>query len=74
MTIDNEDLAILGPGYALYFEFKKQLLIAVAILGLIIGVVTLYPVIRAYLKYKDNEIYETWPTVTAGSMSTTLFY
>jgi uncharacterized membrane protein YraQ (UPF0718 family) len=58
LNCDNKELACLGPGFTLYFEFKKYLLIATAILGGIVGLVSQALIVSAYNDYKDEEFYE----------------
>lgn len=72
LTCDNRDLAGLGPGFPLYFEFKKQLLIAVTILGLLVGVINLAVIYNAYVEFKDNEFYDLFPIFSKISLGAAL--
>lgn len=51
LNCNNKELACLGPGFPLYFEFKKQLFIAVTILGLFVSIINVAVMYSAYNKY-----------------------
>ena len=51
LNVDIKELAGLGPGFPLYFEFKKQLLLAVTILGLFVAIINVAVMYSAYHKY-----------------------
>lgn len=38
LTIDNDDLILLGPGFSLYFIFKKSLTIILFLFSAIVGI------------------------------------
>jgi len=38
LNIDNDDLILLGPGFSLYFIFKKSLTIVLCIFSFIVGI------------------------------------
>jgi hypothetical protein len=61
LTCDNKELAGLGPGFPLYFEFKKQLLIAVTVLGLLVGIINVAVMYSAYTNHQDNLFYTNLP-------------
>jgi hypothetical protein len=58
---DVRELAVLGPGYTLYFMFKKAIVWALLVIGILVGVPNINLFYTAYKKNKDNQLFEDSP-------------
>jgi hypothetical protein len=61
LLCDNKDLAALGPGYTLYFEFKKSMIYAFLGIGVLMAAVGTFLAHRSYNETKELEMWDNLP-------------
>jgi hypothetical protein len=68
LTIDNDDLILLGPGFSLYFIFKKSLTYLLALFSAVVGIPGTILIFTQLTGKDEKKALEVWPLTARFSI------